>query len=146
MRARHRLLALALIVGAAAMSLAACTEVEESESTYSPTSVKPIEGRDDDAQEVTFNAEAARRADVDLDRVRAAGRHTSIPYAALIYAEDGDTYTYVSPKPLVYRREPIVVDRIAGERVVLRRGPPVGTTIVTTGAAEVYSAEFGVEE
>jgi hypothetical protein len=46
----------------------------------------------------------------------------------------------------VYVREPIRVDHIAAGRVVLRRGPPVGTVVVTTGAAEVYSAEFGVEE
>jgi hypothetical protein len=43
-------------------------------------------------------------------------------------------------------RERIDVDRIDGARVLLRHGPPVGTTIVTTGAPEVYSAEFGVEE
>jgi multidrug efflux pump subunit AcrA (membrane-fusion protein) len=78
--------------------------------------------------------------------VAASGRRTSIPYAALIYNEEGATYTYVSPKPLVFVREPIAVARIAGDRVVLRDGPPVGTTVVTTGAPEVYSAEFGVEE
>jgi hypothetical protein len=131
-------LALALILGALTLALAACTQVEESESTYSPTLVEPVKGQDD-IQRVTFTAEAARRAGVRTSTVRASGGRTSIPYAALIYNEDGDTYTYVSPKPLV-------VDRIAGGRVVLRHGPRSGTTVVTTGAAEVYSAEFGVEE
>jgi hypothetical protein len=46
----------------------------------------------------------------------------------------------------VYFREPIRVDHIVDGRVVLKRGPSVGTEVVTTGAAEVYSAEFGVEE
>ena len=64
----------------------------------------------------------------------------------MIYNEEGDTYTYVSPKPLVYVREHIDVDHITGARVVLRHGPRSATRVVTTGAAEVYSAEFGVEE
>jgi len=139
-------IALALIMGSLSLPLAACTQVEESESTYSPTSVKPVKGQDDDLQQVTFTAEAARRADVTTATVRASGRHTMIPYAALIYDEEGNTYTYVSPKPLVFVRERIGVDHISGARVVLRHGPRTGTTVVTTGAAEVYSAEFGVEE
>jgi multidrug efflux pump subunit AcrA (membrane-fusion protein) len=140
-----RTLALALMAGSLTLPLAGCTQVEESESTYSPTSVKPVKGQDD-IQQVTFTAVAARRAGVRTATVRASGRETSIPYAALIYNEDGDTFTYVSTKPLVYLRERIDVDRIAGGRVLLRHGPPIGGRVVTTGAAEVYSAEFGVEE
>jgi hypothetical protein len=143
---RGRSIALALTLGFVSLPLAACTQVGEYESTYSPTTVKPIEGRDDDVQRVTFTADAARRADLKTATVQASGRRKSIPYAALIYNEEGATYTYVSPKPLVFVREPIDVDHIAGDRVVLRHGPPTGTTVVTTGAPEVYSAEFGVEE
>ena len=139
-------LALALTIGALTLPLAACTQVEENESTYSPTTVKPVEGGDPEIQQVTFTAEAARRVDLRTATVQASGRSTSIPYAALIYNDEGDTYTYVSPKPLVFLREPIAVDRISGGRVILRHGPPAGTAVVTTGAAEVYSAEFGVEE
>jgi multidrug efflux pump subunit AcrA (membrane-fusion protein) len=142
---QSRPIALALVMGSLTLPLAACTQVEESESTYSPTSVKPVKGQDD-IQQVTFTAEAARRAGVRTATVRPSGRRTSIPYAALIYSGEGDTYTYVSPKPLVYVRAPIDVDHIASGRVVLRHGPRSGTTVVTTGAAEVYSAEFGVEE
>ena len=141
-----RSIALAVALGSLSMSLAACTQVEEFESTYSPTTVEPIKGRDDDFQRVTFTAEAARRVDLQTATVRPGGRHTSIPYDALIYDEEGATFTYVSPKPLVFVREPIDVLRVAGSRVVLRDGPPAGTTVVTTGAPEVYSAEFGVEE
>ena len=141
-----RSLARVLMIGLLATALAACTQVEEFESTYTPTTVKPVEGSEDDIQQVTFTADAARRADVKTVAVKATRRRTSIPYAALIYNEEGATYTYVSPKPLVFMREPIDVDHIAGDRVVLRHGPPTGTLVVTTGAPEVYSAEFGVEE
>jgi hypothetical protein len=143
---RGRSLLLVLMMGSLSLPVAGCTQVEEFESTYSPTTVEPIKGRDDDMKQVTFTADAAARADIKTATVRASGRHRSIPYAALIYDEEGLTYTYVSPKPLVFVREPIDIDRIAGDRVVLRDGPPAGTTVVTTGAPEVYSAEFGVEE
>jgi starvation-inducible outer membrane lipoprotein len=140
-----RSLALALVAGSLALTLGGCTQVEESVSTYSPTSVKPLDGQDD-IKQVTFTAQAAQRAGLRTAAVHAGGGRTSIPYAALIYDEEGKTYTYVSRTPLVYVRTRIRVDHIAGGRVVLRRGPPAGTRVVTTGAAEVYSAEFGVEE
>ncbi len=142
MRRPSQSIAVVLMTGSL---LAACSEVEERESTYSPATVTPIQGRDDGIQLVSFTADAARRADVKTAKVQASGRHTLIPYASLIYAEDGATYAYVSPKPLVYMREPIDVDHIAGDRVVLRDGPPRGTTVVTTGAAAVYSTESGVD-
>ena len=145
MSVSSRPLALALVAGALALALAGCTEVEEFESTNEPTSLQPVKGQDD-IQQVTFTAQAAQRAGLRTATVRPSGARTSIPYAALIYNEDGDTYTYVSPKPLVYVRTAIDVDHIAGGRVVLRHGPRSGTTVVTTGVAEVYSAEFGVEE
>jgi hypothetical protein len=138
-----RSLALALVAGA--LALGGCTQVEEFESKSAPTSVKPLKGQED-IQQVTFTADAARRAGVRTAAVRGSGLETSIPYAALIYNEDGNTYTYVSRKPLVFVRTRIGVDHIANGRVVLRRGPPIGTRVVTTGAAEVYSAEFGVEQ
>jgi hypothetical protein len=145
MSVSNRPLALALIGGALALALAGCTEVQEFESTNDPTSLQPVRGQED-IQQVTFTADAARRADVRTSTVRATGRLTSIPYAALIYNEEGNTYTYVNRKPLVFVRVRIGVDHIAKGRVVLRHGPPLGTRVVTTGAAEVYSAEFGVEE
>ena len=145
MSVSSRPLALALIAGALALALAGCTEVQEFESTNEPTSVQPIKGQED-IQQVTFTPDAARRVDLRTSTVRATGRLTSIPYAALIYNEEGDTYTYVNRKPLVFVRVLIGVDHIANDRVVLRNGPPLGTRVVTTGAAEVYSAEFGVEE
>jgi hypothetical protein len=140
-----RPLALALVAGALSLALAGCTQVEEFESTNEPTSVKPVKGQED-IQQVTFTADAARRVALRSDTVRTSGAETSIPYAALIYNEEGNTYTYVSRKPLVFVRVPIGIDHIAHGKVFLRRGPPAGTRVVTTGAAEVYSAEFGVEE
>jgi hypothetical protein len=145
MRHPSRAIALALLAGALTLPLTACTQVEESESSYVPTSVTAVKGTKE-VKQVTFTAEAVRRADVHTDVVRRLARRTFIPYAALIYDEHGDTWTYVTAKPRVYLRTRIHVHRISGDRVILRAGPPPGTKVVTTGAAEVYSAEFGVEE
>ena len=135
---------LVLWLGLAALALSSCTQVEEFESGYEPSSVQPVEGSD--IQLVTFTAEAARRAGLQLATVTARGGGREIPYAALIYNDEGDAYTYVSAKPLRYLRTPIEVRRITHGRVLLAHGPPAGTKVVTVGAAEVYSAEFGVED
>ena len=142
---RHRRVVLvALSLLALTLALSSCTEVEEFESSYEPSSVTAIEGSEIGL--LTFTAEAARRAGVQLGTVTGREGHREIPYAALIYDDEGETYTYVSPRPLQYLRTAIAVRRIANGRVLLARGPPVGAKVVTVGAAEVYSAEFGVED
>jgi hypothetical protein len=144
MRPRGRPIALALLVGALSLPLAACTVVGENKSSYFPTAVSAVKGTE--VKQVTFTAEAVRRADVHTDVVRRLGQRTFIPYAALIYDEAGATWTFVTAKPRVYLRTPVHVHRISGDRVILAAGPPAGTKVVTIGAAEIYSAEFGVEE
>ena len=68
----------------------------------------------------------------------------TIPYAAVVYDADGKTWAYVNSQPLVYERAEITVDEIEGETARLSAGPPAGTQVVTTGAAELYGAEIGV--
>jgi hypothetical protein len=69
-----------------------------------------------------------------------------ISHAAVLYDENGDTWTFTSPEPLTFVRQRIDIDRVAGGQVVLREGPPPGTTVVTVGAAELLGAELGVGE
>jgi hypothetical protein len=64
----------------------------------------------------------------------------------VLYDADGKTFAYTNPKRLVYVRAPITVADIKGNSALLSSGPPVGTTIVTVGAPELYGTEFGVEE
>ena len=49
---------------------------------------------------------------------------------------------YTSPKNRVFVRQAIDVDFIEGDRVVLRDGPPVGTSVATLGVAELYGTEY----
>jgi multidrug efflux pump subunit AcrA (membrane-fusion protein) len=128
------------VLATAALPVAGCTEVETETATgYEPSTLEPVKGNKD-IQRVTFTAEGARRVDLQTASVR----RNVVPYAALIYDPEGKTYVYTSPKPLEYLREEVKVDRIEGDRVLVSRGPPAGTEVVTVGAAEVYGTELEV--
>jgi ABC-type oligopeptide transport system substrate-binding subunit len=140
----HRLALAGLVLATAALPLAGCTEVETETATgYEPSTLEPVKGNED-LQRVTFTAEGAKRVDLQTAAVRSSGAHKVVPYAALIYDPEGKTYVYTSPKPLEYLRDEVKVDRIEGDRVLLSRGPPAGTRVVTVGAAEVYGTELEV--
>jgi hypothetical protein len=63
----------------------------------------------------------------------------------VLYEPDGKTWAYVSPKPLTFVRQAIVVDRIDGNQAVLSSGPALGTKVATVGVAELYGAESGID-
>jgi hypothetical protein len=124
-----------LALGAAA--LAGCTEVEsESETGYEPSKLRKTH--------VEFTPEGAKRTGLRTEAVERTGRRVSVPYAALLYDPEGKTYVYTSPKELHYVKAEVRVARIESGRVVLARGPPPGSRVVTTGAAEVYGTELEV--
>jgi multidrug efflux pump subunit AcrA (membrane-fusion protein) len=128
------------VLATAALPIAGCTEVETETATgYEPSTLEPVKGNED-LKRVTFTAEGAKRVDLQTASVR----RNVVPYAALLYDPEGKTYVYTSPKPLEYLREEVKVDRIEGDRVLLSRGPPAGTRVVTVGAAEVYGTELEV--
>ena len=84
------------------MSLSACKEVEEeSAAGYEPAKLEAIKGKSEDVQRVTFTKEGAARVDLQTATVRRSGRHTVVPYEALIYNDEAKTFVYTSPKPLV---------------------------------------------
>jgi hypothetical protein len=72
--------------------------------------------------------------------------HKVVPYAAVLYGVHGETWVYSNPEPLVYVRQPIVVDFIEGDLAYLSEGPEVGTAVVTIGAAELFGVETGVSK
>lgn len=95
-------------------------------------------------KQITLSAKAAERLGVETAEVAGSGSVLTIPYAAVIYDAQGETWSYTNTAPLVYLRAEITIDEITGETAVLSAGPPVGTSVVTTGAAELYGAEIGV--
>jgi multidrug efflux pump subunit AcrA (membrane-fusion protein) len=136
----HSFAVAGLALAAAALPIAGCTEVETERATgYEPSTLEPVKGNED-LKLVRFTAEGAKRVDLQTASVR----RNVVPYAALIYDPEGKTFVYTSPKPLEYLREEVEVDRIDGDRVLLSRGPPAGTRVVTVGVAEVYGTELEV--
>lgn len=95
--------------------------------------------------EVTVSAKAAERLGIQTTEVKGtlAGR-TSVPYAAVLYDANGDTWVYATSQPDVFVRTQVRVDRIDGDVALLLDGPPSGTSVVTVGLAELFGAETGV--
>jgi hypothetical protein len=103
-----------------------------------------IEEQASGLKQLTLSERAAERLGVEVAEVAGSGSSLTVPYAAVIYDAQGKTWSYVNMAPLVYLREEIVVDRIDGDTAILSKGPAAGTSVVTTGSAELYGAETGV--
>ena len=146
-RRQLRVVCAGLVLITGVVSLSACSEASsgydyELASHHEPAKLEPIKGTD--VQRVIFDAEAAKRVGLKTAPIRQDGRKEIMPYAALIYDAEGDTYAYTAPEPLTYVRQEINIDHVAGDSVMLSDGPPTGTEVVTVGAAEVYGTEFEV--
>ena len=121
--------------------LAACgpkpTDVVEK---IEPFQLEVIEGSD--FQRVILTEKAAQRLDIQTTPVNG----NVIPYAAVLYGLNGETWTYTNPEPLVFVRQSIVIDHIEGDSAVLSEGLDTGTAVVIIGVAELYGAEVGVSK
>jgi hypothetical protein len=132
----------AVLVALGASGCAKSSSFDNQPAENTTASVKTVHGVD----QVTLTPEGARRLGVRTGTISTTGGEKVIPYAAVLYAADGSTFTFVSPKPRVYHEARIVVDRIDGNRAILRRGPAAGTSVVTVGSAELIGTAQGVEE
>ena len=65
-----------------------------------------------------------------------------VPYSAVYYDGKGTPWVYVNPQPWEFERKRIRIERVVGDLAVLSEGPPVGTAVVTVGAALLYGAEI----
>ena len=97
---------------------------------------------------LTLTAKAAERLGIQTKPVLTGpvrGKQRSVvPYSAVLYDANGDTWVYISSEPLTYVRERIAVDFIQRSQAVLTDGPGPGTAVVTVGAAELHGTETGV--
>jgi hypothetical protein len=129
---------LALLAGACSKSGAA------EEGSNEPVKLVKVAGTD--LHRVELTKTAVSRIGLETEPVTAApgaGKpETVVPYAALIYDPGGATWVYTTVGPRRFLRHAVTVDRIDDEDVILTAGPPVGTNVVTVGAAEVYGSEF----
>ena len=123
--------------------LSACTGGAERAEKIEPMTKEAVEGTE--LYRLTLTPRAVERLDVQTAEVGSEASRLVMPYGALIYDLYGDTWTYVNPEPRVYVREPVVIDHIRDDGVVvLHDGPDVGTKVVSVAAAELYGAETGI--
>jgi hypothetical protein len=118
------------------------SEAAAEEECTGPACVTLIEGTE--LSTVTLTEKAAERLAIETAAVEKNGVGRAIPYSAVLYSPTGETWAYVSPKPLTFVRHAIVVDRIDGNKAFLSEGPTAGTKVATVGVSELYGAASGL--
>jgi hypothetical protein len=146
MHSSPRFIALLMVAG---VGFAGCGGVPGGGSEDPPketaAKVQPIKGSD--LTRILLSRQATQVLGIRTAAVRRiAGSRLAVPYAAVVYGPEGDTFTFTNPAPGVYVQSRIAVDRIQGGSVVLKHGPSAGTPVVTVGASELLGARDGVEE
>lgn len=132
--------AVALVAVAA---LSACQEVKADERVFkSESSVTATEG-DDEHKLVTMTQKGIDQIGLETAKVTGSDKEKVIPYSALLYAADGEhAYVYFSPEPRTFKRHDVTILKVDEDRVLISDGPPVGSDVVSQGAAQVHGAEL----
>lgn len=131
-----------------ALQLTACGQpTAATADKIQPAKIEKIDGSE--FKRVTLTEKAAQRLGIQTAPIREQQvngiQRKVIPYAAVIYGLQGETWTYTSASPLTFVRQPITVDYIQGDMAILLDGPPAGVEVVTVGVAELYGADTGVK-
>jgi hypothetical protein len=133
----------------ASLVLAGCGAKPVPVTGAKPVQLEAIEGSK--LQRVLLTEKAAERIGVQTAEIGATEvngvKRQAVPYAAVIYDTEGNTWVYTNPEPLIFVREPIVVAFIDGDQaVLLSEGLGSETRVVTVGVAELFGAETGVSK
>jgi hypothetical protein len=67
-----------------------------------------------------------------------------IPYSAVVYDPNGQSFAFTNVAPLHYVEIRITIDHVAGSSAYLVSGPQPGSLVVTVGAEELYGVQTGV--
>lgn len=137
---KHQTLFLMLCVAANALALAACGPKPSTIEKINPSTLEDIEGSE--LKRVILTEKAAERIGVQTVPVDGL----VVPYSAVIYDVEGNTWVYTNPEPLTFVRAQIVINRIVGDQVFLAQELETDAPIVTMGVIEIYGAETGVSK
>jgi hypothetical protein len=146
---KHRSGWLVAGVLAVCMQLVACQK-HEADAHHAEHPVEIEKVKDTGINKITMTEKALARIDLKTDKVREqeVSRQPSprrvIPHSALIYDPKGQTWVYTSPQPRTFMKHKVDVAYVEGDIAVLNDGPPAGTVVVSSAAAEVYGADSGV--
>lgn len=140
-----------LVLAAAPLVLGACAGGATAQAPAAPAAQPPVvsEAIDGSAlKRITLSPQAAQRLGLETMPVveEQIGTETRpvVPYAAVVYDAQGETWAYEGVEDLTFVRHPIAVDHIDGDRAVLTEGPEAGSPVVTVGVAELWGVETGV--
>jgi hypothetical protein len=120
--------------------LSACGAKSATSEKVLPSKLEQIEGTD--LSRIILTEKAADRIGIQT----ASTGGTTIPYAAIIYDIEGNTWIYTNPEPLTFVRELVMIDRIEGDTAVLAESLPSALNVVTVGVAELWGTETGVSK
>ena len=138
------------VLAAITVGASGCSEAGASNEENPETAVNVEEPAEEgQPARLTVSERAEQRLGLRTEPVRpltgqAAGATEVIAYSAVVYDEDGKSWTFSAPSPRTYIRVPIVISSITGQTVQLKSGPPVGTQVVVVGAPELVGAEAGI--
>lgn len=144
MSTRTRQLAAALLVAAAGLTGCARADAPATTSDDPPVVLSSV--AHSSLKQVSVSERAAQRLGIRTAPVRQAARpdRTEVPYSAIVYAEDGSAWTYVTRKRLTYLRHAVTVADVRDGTALLSRGPAVREQVVTTGTQELLGAEYEI--
>ena len=136
------------VLAAITVSASGCSAAGASNEENPETAVKVETAQEGQPARITVSQRAEQRLGLRTEPVRpltgATGATEVIAYSAVVYDEDGKSWTFSAPSPRTYIRVPIVISSITGQTVQLKSGPPVGTQVVVVGAPELVGAEAGI--
>ena len=113
-----------------------------------PSGQPPLEDRKRSMLKIYYNVlgedhglSLYHRVRVELELSGSGEKRRVVPYSAVYYDAEGTAWVYTNPKPLVYERKRIEIERIVGDLAVVTESPSIGTAVVTVGAGLLYGAE-----
>ena len=133
------------------LHLMGCQEKNVDYEFVAPAEVHHLEGSE--LSRLVLTQRAIERTDIKITTTRDTvlvaenGKEypgVLVPYSAIIYDVTGRVWVYTNPEPGVFIRHEVKVEHIKGDQAYLREGPPDGTVVVKTGAAELYGTEYEV--
>jgi hypothetical protein len=151
---QRRNLAIGGILSLVALSMAGCEQpirgaaADGASGQVVATKIEPIAGSE--LNRLTLTAKAAERLDIktaavaerQVTRAGSTSLRKVVPYSAVLYDSNSNTWVYTNPQPLVYVRQGIKIDYFEGDLAIVTEGPNIGTAVVTVGAAELFGTEF----
>jgi hypothetical protein len=130
---------------AAGLALAGCGGSAQGADASAPEVASVSEAADGGPGVITLAETAEKRLDLQTVAVAASPAGNMVPYSAVLYEPDGSSWVFVQTAPHTFQRSSISISNIAGDQVAVSSGPPVGTPVVSQGAAELVGVETGID-